>query len=95
MMKWHKNDVRVTDDCWLETHVGHEDDHTIVYTTVGQDMHMNGMDAPARLNSPDDARKLMAALQLLVDHWPTYTTFALLMLRTVASGFSVCIGIGT
>jgi hypothetical protein len=53
---------KVTESCWMESW------RSLVY--IGQDVHMNGLDAPAVLRSPADARKLIAVLERLIERWP-------------------------
>ena len=57
------SDIKVTDDCWFHFWRSRVE--------IGLDLHMNGLDSPAVLHSPDDARILIAALQALMKKWPS------------------------
>lgn len=72
-MVWATATVRVTDTCWIDSHIGMVvagEPSTIVYAQVGDDGSMNGMDSPATLRSPEDVSALIASLEKLRENWP-------------------------
>lgn len=67
---WTTQKIGVTNDCWLDIHIGQENGRRYAYVQVGDDMHMNGMDSPATLRSCGDVLQLIEKLKQIDIEWP-------------------------
>lgn len=55
------NRIRITSSCWVEL--------TQRGLIIGDDLHMSGLDSPAGISTPDEARALAEKLLELAWSW--------------------------